>query len=138
MDRVVFDTVVFVRGLINPHSSWGRLIFAHAASYTLVVSPGIVKEVIEVIHRPELVRKFRTLPGRDIETVLQIISHAEAVAVSDTPAVSRDMKDDVFLATAKAGQAMYLVSEDRDRLDIGAYEGITIIPAAAFLTLLED
>lgn len=59
------------------------------------------------------------------------------VEVRDVPAVSRDAKDDKFLATAVAGRAASIVSENRDLLDIEEYEGIPIIAAAAFLALLE-
>jgi predicted nucleic acid-binding protein len=52
-------------------------------------------------------------------------------------AVSRDPKDDVFLATAKAGHATYLVTEDNDLLVLGSYEGTRIVDAATFLRLLE-
>ena len=37
------------------------------------------------------------------------------------PQVSRDPKDDKFLATAVASEADYVVSEDRDLLDLGAH-----------------
>ena len=50
MLRVVFDTVIFVRALINPHGIWGRLIFQHADAYTLVISPPVVAEILEVLH----------------------------------------------------------------------------------------
>jgi hypothetical protein len=37
-----------------------------------------------------------------------------------------------------AAGAPYVVSEDRDLLDIGNYEGITMVDAATFLTLLAE
>jgi predicted nucleic acid-binding protein len=40
--------------------------------------------------------------------------------VADIPQVTRDPKDDKFLATATAGEAGYLVSEDPDLLDLRA------------------
>jgi predicted nucleic acid-binding protein len=51
---VVFDTVVFVRALINPYSFWGRLVFEHYHEYRLVISPQVLREYIEVMNRPEL------------------------------------------------------------------------------------
>ena len=36
---VIFDTVVFVRALLNPHSLWGRLVFDHYHEYRLIVTP---------------------------------------------------------------------------------------------------
>ncbi len=58
--------------------------------------------------------------------------------VTDVPLVSRDPKDDKFLATAKAAGATYVVSKDEDLLVLGTYDGIQIVPAATFLRLLES
>ncbi len=98
--RVVFDTVGFVRALINPQSRWGRIIFDHADAYTLILSKPIAVEILAVLRRPELVTLFRTLPGRDPATILGILQTAETVDLSAVPAVNRDPKDDKFLATA--------------------------------------
>ena len=56
--RAVLDTVIFVRALINPKGRWGRLLFDHSDKYVIVLSPEIVREILEVIHRPELRRAF--------------------------------------------------------------------------------
>src|SRR5688572_5740759 len=116
MPRAVFDTVIFVRALINPHGIWGRLIFQHGRAYTLIISPPVVEEILDVLHRPELTRRFRSLVGLDVARVIAILDHAEAVELQDVPAVSRDPKDDKFLATAVAARADYVVTEDNDLL----------------------
>src|SRR5215208_5087060 len=108
MPRVVFDTVIFVRALINPYGIWGRLIFRHGQSYILVISPPVVAELLDVLHRPELIRRFRSLAGLDVARAIEILGDAEAVEIEDVPAISRDPKDDKFLATAVAAQADYL------------------------------
>jgi putative PIN family toxin of toxin-antitoxin system len=137
MVRVVFDTVGFVRGLINPKSRWGRILFAHTAAYQLVVSPAIVLEVLEVLRRPEVVRLFSTLPGRNPATIVAMLQTAETVEPAATPQISRDPKDDKFLAAAREAGVDYLVSEDRDLTDLKDYEGIAIVDGAAFLAILE-
>ncbi len=136
--RVVFDTVGFVRALINPRSRWGRIVFDHADSYTLVISKPIAVEILAVLRRPEIVTLFRTLPGRDPATILGILQTAETIDLSVVPAVNRDPKDNKFLATAVAGKADYLVSEDRDLLDMEQHEGIPIIRSAEFIGMVEE
>jgi putative PIN family toxin of toxin-antitoxin system len=141
MHTVVIDTMVFVRALLNPRSMWGRLVFDYADRYRLVVSAPIVREVLEVLQRPELVRKFpRTLPTRSPTTILDILSTAEAVEIADAvPAITRDPKDDKFLITAALAGADYLVTEDTDILDdFTEYQGVRIATAAAFLQVLEE
>lgn len=137
MRRVVFDTVGFVRGLINPLSRWGHILFDYANQYQLIVSEPIVLEVLDVLRRPAVVRLFRTLPVRDVSATLAILADAEFIEVREIPAVSRDPKDDKFLATAALAGAAYLVSEDQDLLVLGEYEGVRIVNAATFLDLLD-
>jgi predicted nucleic acid-binding protein len=50
--KVVFDTNVFVRALINPKGVNARLIVS-LDRYILVTSTAIVEEVAEVLSRPE-------------------------------------------------------------------------------------
>ena len=140
MVRVVFDAVVFVRCLLNRHSLWGTLVFDRSADYRLVVSPPVLKEVLGVLHRPELVIRFSTLPGRDARAVLAILDGAEVVSLDEASIapISRDPKDDKYPATAAAGDADFLVSEDNDLLVLGEYEGVRIVTAATFLTALEN
>ena len=135
---VVIDTVVFVRSLLNPHSYSGRLIFAHADEYRLILSAPIVREIVEVLRRPEITSKIRFVAGMDTRRVLDLLSQAELVEVSDISQVSRDPKDDKFLATAVLGGADYVVSEDRDLLDLGEYQGIKILDVATFLKILSE
>lgn len=136
--KVVFDTVVFVRSLINPHGRWGKAVFGHADSYSLILSQPILAEIFDVLRRPELTRKFRSLQGMNIARVLEILGQAQVVEVMMTPRASRDPKDDKFLATAQAAGAAYLVSEDEDLLVLGEYEGVKIVDTATFLAILEQ
>jgi uncharacterized protein len=134
--RVVFDTVIFVRGLINPHGRWGRLVFAHYQDYDLIISEPIATEILEVLHRPELRSKFRGLEGLDVAAVIALLGQAAAVDVPSIPPLSRDPKDDKFLATAAAARADYLVSEDQDLLVLEQYQGVKLVDAATFLRVI--
>lgn len=52
--RAVIDTVVFVRALITPRSRSGRILFQLVDQYTMVLSPQIVEEILDVLYRPGL------------------------------------------------------------------------------------
>jgi putative PIN family toxin of toxin-antitoxin system len=135
---VVIDTVVFVRSLLNPYSVPGRLIFTHAEEYHLILSAPIIREIVEVLQRPEITRKIRFVAGMDTRRVLDLLSQAELVELSEIPPVSRDPNDDKFLTTATTGRAAYVVSEDRDLLDIEEYQGVRVVDVATFLRLLTE
>jgi len=49
----------------------------------------------------------------------------------------RDPKDDRFLARAVEGKAHYLVSSDKDILDMKSYRGVAIVNPGQFLLALE-
>ena len=137
MPNVVFDTVVFVRSLINPHSIWGKLVYSYKEHYVLYLSLPVIKEILEVIERPKLKQKYHTTKDHGIREVLQILSHARLVDIDDIPPLSRDTKDDKFLATAKVADADYLVSEDQDLLTLKEYKGTQIVNTETFLQILE-
>ena len=137
MDRVVLDTVVFVRALINPHSRSGRILSEYSNRFTLLVSKPTVQELLEVLQRPELKRKFKSLGRVNIRQVIDQVTQAQLVEIGDGPSVVRDPKDDIFVATAVAGQADCIVSEDHDLLDLKTVSGIPIIDTEDFLARLE-
>jgi putative PIN family toxin of toxin-antitoxin system len=134
--RVVFDSTVFLRGAMNPASRWGRLLFDEWDRYRLIVSIPIMREVLDVITRPELVLKLRGPAEEDIRRVLALLSSTLVVLPDPIPPICRDPKDDVFIATAVAAKASYLVSEDRDLLDLGAYRSTRIVDAATFSSII--
>lgn len=136
MVKAVFDTVVLVRSLINPFGRWGELIFSYRSKYRLFVSRQVVEEYLDVLHRQELTKKFQTLNNLDLRKIIELIGQAPSVEISTIPKVSRDPKDNKFLATAKASKADYLVTEDRDLLDLKEYMGTKIVTALEFLHIL--
>lgn len=135
--KAVLDTVVVVRALINPSGRWGRLVFERGDEYGSVVSPEILREILDVINRPQLLKRFAvTKDAPQMTTLLSKLATATVVQPKQRIRVCRDPKDDKFLECAVEGRVDYIVSEDRDLLDIQQYEGIRIVSAAEFLELL--
>jgi predicted nucleic acid-binding protein len=85
--KVVLDTVVLVRGLLDPFDWSGAVLFERTAAYEWVVSPEVVDEYIEVTKRPALARKFRTVAGRDLDAILDRLEIATLVQPNDIPLV---------------------------------------------------
>ena len=137
MIKAVFDTNIFLRALINPYSRCGRLLDEFADDYELVLSPAVIREVLEVLHRPRLRAKFPHIAQLDIARLISLFEQALVVEPQDVPPVSRDPGDDKFLACARSAGAKYLVTEDKDLLVLEAYEGTRICQPAEFMELLE-
>jgi uncharacterized protein len=131
--RVVFDTAILVRCLLDPYSWSGRLLFERNDAYEWVVSPAIVAEYLEVIKRPRLVNKYSSIQQRDLKAILAQIATATMVHPTHVPTVCRDSGDDKFLAAAKTGNAGFIVSEDKNLLALVAYEGIEVCTAEGLL-----
>ena len=135
--RVVFDTVIFVRALINPRGACGSLIFERTDDYALVVSEALTQEILEVIGRGELRRKYRSVARLNLDAIGHLISRAAVTDVTDVLPISRDQNDDKVIATAVAGQAEVLVTEDQDLLTLGEHAGVRIENAVTFLRNLD-
>jgi putative PIN family toxin of toxin-antitoxin system len=135
--KVVLDTVVLVRSLLDPYGRSGTLIFDLAGIYEWVVSPEIVAEYLDVLHRPRLMEKYRAVATRDLKAILARIATATLVHPPPHPSVSRDPTDDKFLAAAQTGGVSFIVSEDHDLLEITGIGDVEIVTTEAFLRIIE-
>ncbi len=119
--RVVFDCNVFVQGIANRNSPARkalRLFFDGAVS--LFVSKPIIREVHDVLSRPEVRRQ---LPGINDRIVKAFLSKLEAkgILITNVPEeyhYERDPDDEIYLNLAIVSNASYLVSRDQDLLDL--------------------
>jgi hypothetical protein len=138
--KVVADTVVYVRAIFNPRGACGRTLLGYADSVDLVLSPPLIDEIVDVLARPSMVRRFaRRNPEYTvaISNVLAALSRASIVTISDVPSVERDPNDDMVLATAVVSGAEYLVTEDKDLLVLDGHAGIRICTCREFMALAE-
>jgi putative PIN family toxin of toxin-antitoxin system len=136
--RAVLDTNVLVSGLLSDHGPPRQLVDAWLdGRYVLVTSLYQVEELNHVLAYPRIADRLR-LADAEVDLLLAaLLSQGEVVAgVLQLPGVTRDPKDDPLVACAVEGRADYLVSGDRDLLDLGEYEGIQIVTPRDFLDLL--
>lgn len=133
MKRVVLDTNIFVSmalggqvGKIN--DEW------RAGKFILIVSEDIVSEYLDVLQRPKLHLKSRTIAT----IVNRIYRKAEFVTPEEKIfVVLADMTDNKFIEAAITGKTDYIVSGDKHLLDLKEFQTIPIITARAFLDILE-
>ncbi len=140
MIRVVFDTVIFVRALLDSRSFSGRLVLRYSNDYHLFLAKPLIEEILEVLGRKEIIERFNLRHSdypQALARLLRSMNNAEIVEIGEISSVSRDSKDDKFLAVAKAAEVGYLVSADKDLLDLKQYEGIKIVDAETFLQIFE-
>ena len=131
--RIVFDTNVFVRALINPKGINARLILS-LSRYVLVMSAA---EVAEVLARPGVLDDT-AIRKLDVERVLELLRRAPMVSPATAVTVCRDPDDNKFLEAAIAAGAAYLVTSDKDLRDLGEYQGVKIRLPVEFLRELGE
>jgi putative PIN family toxin of toxin-antitoxin system len=106
--------------------------------FELVWSPPIIAECLRVIAYPKLAGKFRTDPHALIERAME---SARMIATDLLPAidvVKADPSDNVYLATALAGGARWLVTGNTRHLTpLDGYAGLRIAGPAVFLAELD-
>jgi len=128
--RVVIDTNVIISGLFGIKDSPSSQILKAIRTQTiiLVTSPVILEEVGDVINREKVVRLTKMSPSERADFMDKLIERSDVTQGKQlSQIVSRDMKDDKFLACAIEAKAEYLVTGDEDLLILEEYEGIKIV-----------
>lgn len=135
MIRAVVDTNILIRAVIKPLGTVGPVL--RRGTYVLLYSEPLITELVDILNRPHIRDKYG-LDQDDIEAVIALILlRGEAVVPSRRITICRDPKDNMFLEVAADGEAVILVSGDRDLLDLENFEGIPIVTPAVFLAELD-
>ncbi|HEU0228994.1 MAG TPA: putative toxin-antitoxin system toxin component, PIN family [Burkholderiaceae bacterium] len=134
IERAVIDTNVLISAALSPRSAPAQIVDCLLRHATLVFSRETFEELETRLWRPKFDRYLdidrRRLLLHDFAAVAQWVD----LPVSPRPTYSRDPDDDVFLHTALLGKAEWLVSGDRDLLELAAGDwGFEILSPAQAL-----
>jgi putative PIN family toxin of toxin-antitoxin system len=150
--RVVFDCNLFVQGIANRNSPARkalRLFFDGAI--LLFVSAPIIRELRDVLNRPEIRRRLPGINDRIVNAFLTKLE-AKAILIANVPEefhYERDPDDEMYINLAIVVNATYLVSRDQDLLDLvtastdvarqfrSRYPFLHVIKAADFVSAIE-
>lgn len=138
--RIVLDANVIVSALIRPDSTPGRILRAAVAesAVRMVTSHPLLEELRAVLEYPRL-QRYLKMSRQDKEAFVILLEQiADPVNIGDFPApgICRDPDDEVYLQTALAGRADYIVSGDQDLLDLHVLNDLPIILPADFERIL--
>lgn len=133
--KVVFDTNVFLRALINPKGVNARLVQS-IGRYLLITSPAIVAEVAEVLSRVDLLGA-KSIRLVDADRMIALLRQAPMATPTVAVTVCRDPDDNKFLEAALAAGALYVVTGDKDLRALDGYQGLKIRFPTEFLEELE-
>ncbi|MBI1927440.1 putative toxin-antitoxin system toxin component, PIN family [Candidatus Poribacteria bacterium] len=131
--RVVLNTSVIISHLYGGASRKVVDLWKHG-HLQLIVSSVIVEEYFRVL------RKSPLLTERGLHALQLWFSHKSKITVIRPGRhfkVCRDENDDMFLDAAYAGKAKYIISWDKDLLELEEFRGIEIVNPGQFLEIYE-
>ena len=144
--RAVFDCMVFLQAAARPDGPAGACLRqVEEGKVILCISPPIMAEVRDVLSRPKTQKKFPLLTTESVEEFVKNVE-SKAVAIDEVPKAvtfERDLKDEPYLNLAIATGSQYLVSRDKDLLDLmndkehcERFPALTILDPVAFLQIM--
>lgn len=138
--RLLVDPGVFISALISPNGAPSQLVqSAVAGRVTLVVSPALLDELANVLHRKKFRRWFSDEDADDFITAITLLGEsAPDPSREHRRPLCRDPKDEYLLALAETADVSFLVSGDSDLLDITSGTVIVRNPAESLEILNHD
>ncbi|MEA3448737.1 MAG: putative toxin-antitoxin system toxin component, PIN family [Bacteroidota bacterium] len=131
--RVVVDTYLWISFLIGKRlKNLQRLITENHV--IIVISDQILEEIEIVTKRPKISKYFPENKVIEFIAFLKIIGIT--MNIKSKIHLCRDDKDNFLLSLAKDGKVDYLVTGDKDLLDIGQFEKTEIIDYNEFEKIL--
>jgi hypothetical protein len=143
MIRAVLDTNVWVSAILTPGNPPARILeFALTGKMRLLVSPGIIREIGQVLKYPKVKKTLRKhrITSQEVDAVILKLLKAAIITPGEILAegVSADPADDMIIACALEGQADFIISGDHHLTDLEDYQGIKIVAPATFLALIAN
>ncbi|MDO8184127.1 putative toxin-antitoxin system toxin component, PIN family [Conexibacter sp. JD483] len=115
MTRLVLDANIVLSGLAAPTGPPGRLLRgAREQAFVSIICPRLLAEVARGLRKPYF--RVRVPLGRAAFRTY-VDAAAELPDPTRSPPLLRDPRDDYLVALARAGEAVAIVSGDRDLLD---------------------
>lgn len=138
MIRAVLDTNVLIAAVINVKASVTQEIYQNfiALHFQLIISSHILEEVEELINRERIIKRHQRTTTERKAIISELKSLSYIVPGSIKVEVTRDPDDNKVISAALDGGANYIVSRDKDLLDLKEYRGIRIIIPEEFMKIL--
>lgn len=139
--RALIDTNLLINNLLSPApaTSATGVIFEAALSghFTLLLTVGIIEELDRKLREdPDLARRLPRADAEELITLLSTVAERVPRLPEPYPEIGRDRKDDFLIAHSVVAHADYLVSWDKDLLDLQEVEGVRIVSPPEFLHVL--
>ncbi len=132
---VVFDTNVIVEAIFWPQSTARRVLTGLAKRrFQTVINPAIMEEYAAITAKVREKQFSDTCPSGALAWIAAKSMQAEPLPLRKK--LSRDPDDNLFVATAAAACAKFLVTQDRDLLVLEKPYGVQIVTPVQLVRFL--
>lgn len=141
MMRVLFDTNILISNLLSPRattSATGVVIQAAIDQlFVLFLLDGVVEELDRKLsQRPDLAARIPRSDALSLVRGLAAVAEPIPYLPEPYPEVGRDRKDDFLIAHGIVAGAQFLVTWDKDLLDLVVVGHMRIVSPPEFLDVL--
>jgi uncharacterized protein len=127
--KVIFDTNVWISFLIGKKLS-NINSYLKNSSITVIITDELLGEIVDVTNREKLRKYFNE---RDVAELINLLTTAaKNITITFTHFINRDPKDNFLLDLIDASQADYLITGDKDLLELNPFKTAKIITPADF------
>jgi putative PIN family toxin of toxin-antitoxin system len=131
--RVIFDTNVWISFLIGKRLSIIKE-YISDGRITIITNDQLLKEIKLVTTREKLKKYFPKVSVEELLYFLETI--AEDIEIKPTHFISRDPKDNFLLDLIDYSKANYLITGDKDLLELNPFMGAQILTPTEFEKIL--
>lgn len=117
----VFDCNVFVQALLNPKSIAAQCLdVVRRGDVKLFISKETLAEIRDVVSRPNIIKRLPNANIEQIEAFVEdVLSFSTLIrSVPKSFKLTRDPKDEIIINLAVESESEYIVSRDKDLLDL--------------------
>lgn len=130
--KLVIDTNLWISFIIsNKILELDKLLYLNKAR--ILFSTELIEEIRETIKKPKLKKYFKENAIEDM--LIAFDYYIDLIDVKTKVKICRDPDDNFLLALAKDGKANYLITGDKDLLELEKFATTSIIKMNDFLEL---
>lgn len=135
--KVVMDTNVLISALLWQGPPNDILKLVKKAKFELCITPSLLEELSNVLHRDKFSPRLVTLNTSVEELTNGIMRFLKVFSdKSIPPTIKDDLDDDRILSCAKFSGAKYIITSDLHLLKLKIWAGISILTPRQFLDTL--
>lgn len=141
MPKAVLDSTVLVSAFLSENGVSRKLLHeAQAGKFIICLAEEILEEAGRVLLEYPRIRKRYRYSDEAVAEYIELLRLVAQVvtALPKINAVERDPNDDMIIACGVKAKAQYIITRDKDLLDMKTYEQILIVKPEAFAALVRN